>query len=85
MSIPIALGIYFICWWLAFFMMLPIGVRTHADADSAEPGMADSAPLAPQLWIKALAATVVSALIFAVVYVVIAYRLIPLDSVPAPR
>jgi predicted secreted protein len=81
MSIPVAIGLYFICWWLAFFMMLPIGVRT-AEGDALEPGMADSAPIAPYLWRKALGATILSAIIFAVVYVVIAYRLIPLDMVP---
>ena len=26
MSLPIAFGLYFICWWLVFFVMLPIGV-----------------------------------------------------------
>ena len=49
MSVPIAIGLYFICWWLAFFIMLPIGVRTP-EADAVEPGMADSAPIAPYLW-----------------------------------
>ncbi|NJM34524.1 MAG: DUF1467 family protein [Rhodomicrobium sp.] len=79
MTLPVGLGIYFICWWLAFFIVLPIGVRTQLDEDRIEPGTADSAPVAPRLWIKALAATVVSAVIFAAAYAVIAYRLIPLD------
>ena len=82
MSLPVALGIYFICWWLAFFVMLPIGVRTQADADSVEPGTADSAPIAPRLLTKAIAATVIAGLIFAIVYAVIAYRLISLDRIP---
>jgi predicted secreted protein len=82
MSVPIAIGLYFICWWLAFFIMLPIGVRTP-EADAVEPGMADSAPIAPYLWRKALGATILAAIIFAAVYVVIAYRLIPLELFPA--
>lgn len=81
MSLPIAFGVYFICWWLAFFIMLPIGVRTEEEG-SVEPGFATSAPVAPRLWIKALGATVLSAIIFAIVYVVIVYRLIPLDKIP---
>lgn len=84
MSIPIAIGLYFICWWLAFFIMLPIGVRTP-EGDEVEPGMADSAPIAPYLWRKALGATILAAIVFAAVYVVIAYRLIPLELFPAPR
>jgi predicted secreted protein len=81
MTLPVALGVYFICWWLAFFIMLPIGVRVGED-DEAQSGMADSAPVAPYLWWKALGATILSALIFGAVYVVIAYRLIPLERVP---
>lgn len=82
MSTPIAIGVYFICWWLAFFIMLPIGVRTQADQDAVEPGMADSAPIAPHLGRKAIAATVLSTILFAIVYIVVVYRLIPLDRIP---
>jgi len=82
MSVPIAIGLYFICWWLAFFIMLPIGVRTP-EGDAVEPGMADSAPIAPYLWRKALGATVLAAIVFAAIYVVVAYRLIPLELFPA--
>lgn len=81
MSLPIALGVYFICWWLAFFIVLPIGVRMP-DPDALEPGMADSAPVAPFLWRKALGATVLSAIIFGAAYAIIAYRLIPLEWFP---
>lgn len=81
MSYPIAFGLYFICWWLAFFIVLPIGVRTP-EIDAVEPGMADSAPIAPYLWWKALGATILSAIIFGAIYVVIAYRLIPLELFP---
>jgi predicted secreted protein len=84
MSIPIAIGLYFICWWLAFFIMLPIGVRTP-EVDEVEPGMADSAPIAPYLWRKALGATILAAIVFTAVYVVIAYRLIPLELLPTSR
>lgn len=82
MSLPIAFGLYFICWWLVFFVMLPIGVVTHADTDTVEPGHADSAPVAPQLVRKALAATVLSAILFAIVYAIIAYKLISFDWLP---
>ena len=81
MSVPIAIGLYFICWWLAFFIVLPIGVRVPAQ-DEVEPGMADSAPIAPHLWRKALGATILATIIFAAAYVVIAYRLIPLELFP---
>jgi predicted secreted protein len=82
MSLPIALGIYFICWWLVLFALLPIGVRTPGESDEKVPGSADSAPVTPYLLRKFLAATVISGMLFAVVYLVIVYRLIPLDLLP---
>jgi predicted secreted protein len=81
MSLPIAFGLYFICWWLVFFMVLPIGNRVPDDVYERDPGMADSAPENPRLWLKAGLATAGSALLFGIVYVVISYRLIPLAAI----
>ena len=41
-----ALAIYFLFWFAALFMVLPMGVRTHADIGGThEPGHAESAPV----------------------------------------
>jgi predicted secreted protein len=85
MSLPVALGVYFICWWLVLFTVLPIGVRAPGEDDEKLPGHADSAPMQPYLLRKFLATTVISALVFAIVYAVITYRLIPFDWIPGPR
>lgn len=79
MSLPIAFGVYFICWWLVLFALLPIGMGS---AEDHEPGPTDSAHPAPHLMRKFIAATLISAVLFAIVYAVIAYRLIPLDLFP---
>ncbi|HKJ60931.1 MAG TPA: DUF1467 family protein [Hyphomicrobiales bacterium] len=81
MSLPIAFGVYFICWWLVFFIVLPIGNHVPSDVYDREPGLADSAPENPRLWLKAGVATIGSALLFGVVYVVIHYRLIPVEAI----
>lgn len=81
MSLPVAFGVYFICWWLVLFALLPIGMGSADDGESA-PGTADSASPEPYLLRKFIAATLISAVLFAIVYTVIAYRLIPLDLVP---
>ncbi|WP_088347627.1 MULTISPECIES: DUF1467 family protein [Rhodomicrobium] len=82
MSLPIALGIYFICWWLAFFIVLPIGVHTQADAGAIEPGTADSAPVTHHILRKALGATALSIVIFGAVYAIATYHLIPWERIP---
>ena len=81
MTLPIALGIYFICWWLVFFMVLPMGNRVPDDASAHDLGLADSAPENPRIWLKAGIATIGSALLFGIVFAVIHYRLIPVEAI----
>ncbi|MFO7484578.1 DUF1467 family protein [Oceanibaculum nanhaiense] len=57
--------VYVIAWWLVFFMMLPVGVKTP---DKPETGHAASAPVKPMLVRKALITSVIAAVIWAVVY-----------------
>lgn len=82
MTLPVALGVYFITWWIVLFAILPIGVRTPGEGDDTPLGTADSAPVQPYLGRKFLAATVISAILFAGIYAVIAYKLIPFDWLP---
>lgn len=62
---PLAIAIYLTIWWIVLFAILPIGVRSaHEESDTPE-GSDPGAPVAPKLLIKALATTVVSAVLFA--------------------
>ncbi|MBM3488856.1 MAG: DUF1467 family protein [Alphaproteobacteria bacterium] len=46
--------VYTIAWCLIFFMVLPWGVRTPAEAGvETVPGQAESAPVRPRLGLKA--------------------------------
>ncbi len=60
--------VYVIVWWIAFFMVLPWGVKVP---DKPEPGHASSAPDRPLLWRKALITTVIAALVWIAIYYVI--------------
>jgi predicted secreted protein len=75
MTWPLALAIYFTVWWVVLFAVLPIGVRSHAEAGVDLPRGADpGAPVAPRMAIKLAATTVVAALVFAAIYAYIAYE-----------
>lgn len=53
--------VFVITWWLFFFMMLPIGVQTQAEAGGEiVPGTVESAPTRPRLLRKAIAAAVLA-------------------------
>ena len=62
------LAIYFIIWWLVIFMVLPFGVR-RPDRDELEPGQDHGAPVKAHMWKKLAATTVISGVIFAVLWV----------------
>jgi predicted secreted protein len=70
MPIATALAVYFIFWWLTLFTMLPIGLRTQADENDVTLGTTPSAPHKQRMGRVFLWTTVVSAIIFAIFYVV---------------
>lgn len=63
MSIVSVLAIYFVVWWIVLFAVLPFGVRTQAEEGDIVPGSSHSAPARPLLLKKALATTIVSAIV----------------------
>ncbi len=83
MTLVFAAAIYLIIWWTVLFAMLPIGVRTSEEAgEEGVPGAAESAPHLPNLLPKMVATTVVSSLVFAVVYLIIWGHIISIDDIP---
>ncbi len=65
MSLVTGIVVYVLLWWLVFFTLLPVGVRTPGEVGgNAEPGHADSAPMRPYMWRKVLAATLISVVLW---------------------
>jgi predicted secreted protein len=83
MTIAFAASMYLVIWWIVLFAMLPIGVRTsEEEGETTVPGAAESAPHTPNLLAKMVATTVVSSIVFAVLYVIIVERVITIDDIP---
>ncbi len=64
------IAVYFIIWWTVLFMVLPWGVKPIGNEDVAK-GHAAGAPLRPNMWRKVAATSVVAAVFWMIVYVVI--------------
>jgi predicted secreted protein len=63
--------VYVVIWWIVFFMALPWGVKApHEVGEEPAPGHTASAPVRPLLWRKAAIVTVISAVLWGVVYYV---------------
>jgi predicted secreted protein len=79
MSWTTALAIYFVIWWVVLFTVLPFGVRTQEEAELV-PGSDPGAPAVPSMRRKLIWTTIVSAIVFALCWVVYIYRLVSLED-----
>ena len=82
MNLVLGLAIYFVCWWIVLFAILPFGVTTQIDAGDVIPGTADSAPVAPKLLPKLIATTIIAGIIFMIIYWLLEGGVVTLDSIP---
>lgn len=80
MSITGGLVLYVTIWFLCLFLMLPFGHRSQQDAGDVVPGTPAGAPHDPQLKRKAVWATLLATLIFAVIAWVILGDIITRDD-----
>ena len=81
MNLTGAIVLYFVLWFVVMFVLLPIGQRSQADMGEVVPGTPPGAPHAPPLIRKALIATVISAVIWAIAAAVILSGAITFDDV----
>ena len=83
MKLGSAIAIYFITWWVCLFMVLPWGVRNaHEAGEAVEQGNEHGAPVRPMLWRKVLATTVLSAIVFSLIWGQVTYHWIGFDDSP---
>ena len=75
MPLPLAIASYFMIWWVVLFAVLPFGVRSPAETGADLPRGSDpGAPMRPYLAIKALATTLIAAVVFAALYAFVVYE-----------
>jgi predicted secreted protein len=70
MSITFGVAVYFVIWWTVLFAVLPFGVRTQGEAGEVVPGTPASAPATTRLLRTFAITSVVSGVVFALVYTI---------------
>ncbi len=80
MAWPTMILVYAIIWWVVLFAVLPFGARPPAES---EIGHVASAPERPMMWRKALATTVISGVVFGIVYWLVVSDMISFRPDPA--
>jgi predicted secreted protein len=83
MTVFTGIAIFFTIWWTVLFSVLPIGVTSHAEAgidkgDGGDPG----APVDPKLKKKFITTTIVSTILWVILFLVLHFKLITLPPVP---
>ena len=84
MHIGSLLAIYFIVWWTVLFAVLPWGVRSQAEDNSIAAGTDPGAPIRPLLLRKAIATSIVAAIVTAALVYVVKSGLVRLEDLPMP-
>lgn len=84
MTLGTGIAIYLTLWWTVLFAVLPLGNRTYAESgievkDGGDPG----APVNPNLKRKFITTTWVSALVWAVLWLVLKFGLVSLPPMPS--
>lgn len=64
-------AVYLVIWWLVIFMVLPWGARSVIDEDDVKKGDAPGAPKKPRMVLKIAITTVISGVLWGIVYTVI--------------
>ena len=80
MRIGSLLAIYFVVWWIVLFAVLPWGVRTQDEEGDVTLGTTRSAPARPLLVRKAIATTLVSAVIVGALWVAVEFYGLDVES-----
>lgn len=75
-------AIYFVVWWTTLFAVLPFGVRNQIDVGHVSPGTEPGAPAKAPIGRIVVITTLVSALIFGVIYILLTQDMFGLDDIP---
>jgi len=71
MNLTGGIVLFAVIWFLVFLIMLQIGARSQADAGDVTPGTPASAPADPQIKRKALIATAITAVLWAIIAAIV--------------
>jgi len=74
--------VFSVSWFLALYCLLPIGVRSQEEAgDDVPEGAMAGAPSKTNLRIKAIGATVIAALVTALIYYLVNERILTMSAI----
>ena len=70
---------YFLIWWIIFFSILPVGIQSNKEKFKEKiEGVDPGAPINPKIGKKFLITTIITSIIFIVIYYLVKFDLLNL-------
>ena len=79
MGITGSIIVYVLIWWIIFFSVLPVGIQSNKEKFKEKiEGVDPGAPLNPKIGRKFLITTLITSIIFIVIYYLVEFNLLNL-------
>ena len=79
MGITGSIIVYVLIWWIIFFSVLPVGIQSNKDEFKEKiEGVDPGAPINPKIGKKFLITTLITSIIFIVIYYLVEFNLLNL-------
>ena len=79
MGITGSIIVYVLIWWIIFFSVLPVGIQSNKEKFKEKiEGVDPGAPLNPKIGKKFLITTLITSIIFIVIYYLVEFNLLNL-------
>ena len=81
MGITGSIIVYVLIWWIIFFSVLPVGIQSNKEKFKERIGGIDTgAPINPKIGKKFLITTIITSIIFIVIYYLVKFDLLNLRN-----
>ena len=79
MGVTGSIIVYVLIWWIIFFSVLPVGIQTKKEKFKEKiEGIDPGAPINPKIGKKFLITTLITSIIFIVIYYLVEFNLLNL-------
>ena len=79
MGITGSIIVYVLIWWIIFFSLLPVGIQSNKEQFKEKiEGVDPGAPINPKIGKKFLITTLITSIIFIVIYYLVKFNLLNL-------
>ncbi len=82
MGITSALVLFAVIWWMTFFVLLPVRIKTQGDLGDVEPGTHAGAPQIHHLKRKAWITTGIAAVLWVIIAGIILSEIVTVSDLP---